>query len=227
MFYRNPLRRFNDNDGFESYFSRDMATGVLLYYASGWGNSDTSGSWQKYFESQKYCITKRPWPFKGCLLYGYKFSPDNRSDITPKIFALLGRVWKHRVWPVSSEMKKWAGTDGDYDVIESKACPIGYQLHLHCIDAYIKRIIGQSREYAERVAGICYGRAPDNLFYKIISQWDASDQDASEFFRLYNMAPKGAFGDGWLWEKDGIDSHAPNACGWDLYFMAKLLLKLA
>ena len=226
MFYRNPLRRSNDNVGHPAFFSRDMATGVLAWLASGFGDYFAAHSWQKYWESQEFCVIKKPWPFRGCLVSGYRFAPDDRSVITPKMFALLGRVWKQRGWPTTAQMDRFKGSDNDYDVIETRVCDIGYQLHLHACDAWIKRIMGQSHEYSDKVANICFDRSPTNLFYKLLAQGESHPRDVESWLELCSLAPQGEFGKSWIWEKEDRIESIPDACGWDLFFMAKLLMKL-
>lgn len=225
MFYRNPMRRYNDNVGHAAYFSRDMATGVMCYFACGLGNYSQALDWQHYWESQKYCIKKWPWPGKGCMISAYKFAPDDRSDITPVCFAMLRRIWKARGWNTTNEMERWKGSDGDYSVLESKTCPVGFQLHLKAVQAYIKMLVGQSSYYSQKVAEICYERSPRDLFYKILSQGRAIDEDYARFVQICESAPK-EFGKNWLWGSSTIDDRISEVCGWDLYFMGKLLLKM-
>ena len=108
MFFRNPMRRSNNNAGYNHFFSRDMAHGPLLLFAADRTLINPFASaWLNYIVKSRPCIRKKPkWLGGGCWLRGlYRYAPDDRSDITPTMWAIMGRVWKHNNWPLHSEMK--------------------------------------------------------------------------------------------------------------------------
>jgi hypothetical protein len=155
----------------------------------------------------------------------YKFAPDSRSDITPSFWALIGRVWDANGWKQSSEMQRAQGLDGDYDIAEARLCPPGYVLHLHALEGYLKRVMRQSAEYAQQMLDICYQRQPENLFYKVLAQDEARDEDIERYISICEnwVGPKYT----WLWETEHIGEKIANgdACGWDLVFMGMLIQK--
>jgi len=207
MFYRSPLRRATDNAGHPAFFSRDMSLGVLCAYSS--TTSDivrnefavSAARWIDWIDHNRTCAVKKPWPLKGCLIRGpYRFAPDDRSDITPAIWAMMGRVWSHNRWNLHGEMKKWAGSDGDMSVFEAQTCELGYQLHLKAVQAYIKMLINQSREYSQKVGWVAHERLPENLFYEFLATRKITDGMIDRFLEMKPPADQ-KWGHSWLWEK--------------------------
>jgi len=150
-----------------------MALGVLLSYVS---HDETflqseAELWLKWISNNRACSIRKPkWLGGGCLVRSpmYRYSPDdNRSNITPIMWALRGRVWEFKGWPKTSIMENYKGSDGDISIGSAQIVPLGYQLHLLAVQSYIKWIIGQSRAIRIQVSEICYERQPNNLFYKI------------------------------------------------------------
>lgn len=225
MFYRNPYRRSIDNGDNGDFFSRDMATGVLTWFAKGCGTREQWAAWQNYWDVAKVCLKEWPWPAKGCMLWSKRFAPNDKCDITPVNYAMMGRICDHRGWPRNTDMVRYDKFDGDYVVQEAKVCTPGYELHLHACDAWIKRIIGQSKEYADKVSEICHERSPGNLFYTILAKYFADDADAAVFLDICSRLPD-TLGNVWLWEVENPMDRIHDVCGWDLYFMGKLLLTL-
>lgn len=230
MFYRNPERRATDNVGHSAFFSRDMAHGPLLAFL------DTNLSWPRirshaeawldWIDKNRACAVKKPkWAGGGCFARGpHRYAPDSRSDITPTMWAIMGRVWRHIGLPLHREMTRWKGADGDASVLEASSVELGYQLHLKAVQAYIKLMIRQSREYRERVAKICYDRQPDNLFYKVLSQGRATQGDKERFLEICPNASTFIPSDHWVWERGIIEVH--KSCGWDFVFLGRLILML-
>ena len=229
MFYRSPLRRLNSNAGYDHFFSRDQAHGVLLayvcsrdYYDQAYA-SDSAKRWLNYIDNNRPCLLRKPFS-KGCLIRGaYKYAPDDRSDITPTMWAMMKRVWDYNRFPLHSQMKKWEGSDGDISIIEAKN-NTGYQLHLKAVQAYIKLLINQSREYSQRVGEIAHSKVPDNLFYEFLATRKVTDTMLEKYL---DMRPKHTrFGSSWLWEKEDITQERIDmSCGWDYVFLGLLLLK--
>ena len=228
MFYRNPVRRFNQQSG----FSRDMAMGVMLGFACDHIGSSVkephATRWINYIDKSRPCSVKKPkWAGGGCLIRSpiYRYAPDDRSDIPPAGWALMGRVWDANGWKKNGEMRNADGMDGDWSIQEARVCSEGYQLHLHALEGYLKRIIKQSRAYAQEMADICHSRKPENLFYKILAQDAVLDEDIVRFMDICSKwtEPKPT----WIWEQSRISECIENgdACGWDLVFMGRLILK--
>ncbi len=228
MFYRNPNRR----DLQQSSFSRDMAMGVMLGlccdHVDPVVKEPHAMNWMSYIEKSRPCKVKKPkFMGGGCLIRSpiFKFAPDDRSDIPPASWALLGRIWDANGWKKTSEMRAWDGMDGDWGIQEARVCSEGYQLHLHALEGYLKRIINQSREYAQEMLDICHSRKPENLFYKILAQDAVLDEDIEWFLDICSKwdGPKPT----WLWEQSRISYCIENgdACGWDLVFLGRLILK--
>jgi len=230
MWYRNPLRRSNDNEGHAHYFSRDMSLGVLLMFASSnaGGLDSSSALWLDYVNKNRACSVKKPaWMGKGCLVRSpmYRFSPDDdRSNITPSLWSIMGRVWASKGLPLHSCMQDFAGADGDVSIASADIVPVGYQLHLFAVQAYLKIILGQSAAIRTRIAEICYIRQPDNLFYKLIYQEGVFADDLDLFLGRCPNPSTFTPADYWLWEKS--DQDPKYSCGWDWVFLGKLLLSL-
>lgn len=234
MFYRNPIRRYTDNEGYGHFFSRDMGMGVLCALGSKYWDHVTAyqiaRDWQLYIEKNRACLVKKPkWMGGGCAVRGpYQLAPDDRSVVTPAFWALIGRVWRENGWPVSSEMERNNGMDGDWSIAEAENCPLGYQLHLHAIESYLKLMMGQSREYQEKMARICYDRSPLDRFYKLLVQKKALPEDIDWLVDLINSRPP-VLADNWIWGSSNMAQAIADHdyCGWDLLFLGNLMMKLS
>jgi len=236
MFYRNPVRKVTDNQGYEdNYFSRDMALGVLCAYAVETDSSKLSTSshyWIQYIQNNRPCRVRKPrWMGGGCLIRHpfYTLAPgDDRVNITPSLWALMGRVWDYRCLSQCNQMRDNKGMDGDSSVISARTVPLGYQLHLNAVGAYIKFLCKQSREYRQKVSSICYERLPANLFYKVLSQEMVYDIDLEEFLDICPNPDTFESKPYWIWEKGDFEQGLKEGkmCGWDMVFMGKLLISL-
>jgi len=237
MFYRSPLRRATDNSGYEAFFSRDMACGVLAAYATPFVDSAldcqfklSAQRWMYWINHNRACAIKKPkWLGGGCAIRSpmYRYAPDDRSDITPTMWALMGRVWRHKDWEESPQMKKYAGCDGDISIIEAEKCDLGYPLHLKVVQAYIKFLLWQSRKYSMRVGEIAHERLPENLFYEFVAKRTITDDMIDRYLEMKPPVDQ-KWGHSWLWEKSEVTHERINkSCGWDFVFMGKLILRYA
>lgn len=227
MFYRSPKRRATNNEGYSSFFSRDMATGVMAAACRGAFPKEAWDNWLNYIDRSRPCKVKKPkWMGGGCLVRDpmYYYAPDDRSAISPTCWAMMGRVADGRGWPKCAEMKTWDKCDGDVSVLESQNCEKGYQLHLKAVDAFIKYLLNQSSEYSIKVGKIAFERVPDNLFYEFLATRTINDQFV---MRYLDLAPpvKYKFGNAWVWEKSSVESHIELTCGWDFLFLGFLILR--
>ena len=223
MWYRSPQRRADDNSG----FSRDQAHGVLLSAIMPSMSIRQWDNWIEYIRGSRPCKVKKPkWMGGGCLLRSpiYYYAPDDRSQITPCMWAMMGRVADYRGWADQIEMGTWEGSDGDASVLEAENCELGYRLHLNAVQAFIKLLIGQSREFSQKVGQIAWDRVPDNLFYEFLA---TRTIDESFIQRFMDVAPDpySRFGNGWVWQSSSVESELPFSSGWDFVFMGKLILK--
>jgi len=228
MFYRSPARRETDNKGYEHFFSRDMALGVLLAFVRDPAYFyDHACRWLAYIDGNRPCKVRKPkWLGGGCLIRSeiYRYSPDDdRSLITPTMWALMGRVWANNGWSKNAQMKAFEGADGDVSIIEADQSPLGYQLHLKAVQAYLKFRLNQSREYAQRVSDICFERQPDNLFYEYLAKGN-SEALKDKFIEKFPNPETFVSSDHWLWESTDQDSG--KACGWDWVFLGRALVFL-
>ena len=139
------------------------------------------------------------------------------------MWAMMGRVWAANKWPLHSEMKRWKGADGDMSVIEAGASPLGYQVHLKAVQAYIKLMLGQSKEYSKEVGEICHKRQPDNLFYEFLANRRTTDSMLRRFLEICPNSIDFIPSEKWCWERSVMDFN--KCCGWDMVFMGRLLLK--
>ena len=236
MFYRSPRRRTTDNRGFGAYFSRDMALGVLCVYAAPNMTdvikaefSRSKDAWLHWIDHNRECLTKKPkWLGGGCLIRGpYRYAPDDRSLITPAMWAMMGRVWDHNGWPRHKEMKRWSKSDGDMSVIAAENNDLGYEAHLVAVQAYIKYLINQSKSYSVRVGEILHDRIPENLFYEFLATRKITDGMINKFLEMKPQADQ-KWGNSWLWEKSEVtQERIDKSCGWDFVFMGKLILRHA
>jgi hypothetical protein len=234
MFYRSPRRRATDNQGFGAYFSRDMALGVLCAYSAP-NMSDTikaefsrsKDAWLKWINNNRECLKKKPkWLGGGCWLRGpYRYAPDDRSLITPTMWAMMGRVWDYNGWGRHKEMDRWDKSDGDLSIIAAENNDLGYEVHLVAVQAYIKYLIGQSSSYSTRVGEILHDRIPENLFYEFLAKRKITDDMIDRYLDMKPSADK-VGGNSWLWEKSDItQERIDKSCGWDFAFMGKLMLR--
>jgi len=235
MFYRNSQRETTGNAGHGAIFSRDMALGVLTWIAS-YGGSETdmcARMWLDWITRSRPCTLKKPkWLGSGCLVRGlYRYAPDadGRSNITPAMWAIMGRVWEYRNYKPNRLMRMFKGADGDLSVAEAMVCDLGYQLHLKAVQAYIKILTRQSSEYRQRVSKICHDRIPQNLFYKILSQEGVEEEDLKTFLQIMPNPLTFVPRDYWIWEKgDYEDALAQQKmCGWDIVFLGRLIIQLS
>lgn len=229
MFYRNPERRSNDNACGEPFFSRDMSLGVMMALASrdkyAVARDRARIAWLEYIDSDKWCVARMPkWAGGACLLWGYRFAPDDRSQITPGLWALMGRIWAFWEWERHKEMGRWKGSDGDLWVAECKIAPVGYQLHLQACHAWVKIILGCCDDQVSKATKIIYERAPWNLFYKLLYQRFVTPEDVAAWQQLVDAKTTAPFGHRWCWEVVA-DGQYDNCCGWDLYFLGLLMWK--
>ena len=227
MFFRSPARRQTNNEGYDSFFSRDQAMGVLCAATCVGFPYQCWDLWLNYISKSRPCLKQKPrWLGGGCAVRSpiYKFAPDNRSDITPANWALMGRVSDFRGWEKQLEMQKWDGYDGDASILEAEYCKEGYRLHLNAVQAFIKLLTGQSRVYSMRVGKICHDRVKDNLFYEYLA---TRKIDHNYITRYLDMAPStnAKFGNGWVWQSDNVADEIPYSSGWDFIFLGKLILK--
>lgn len=213
MFYRSPARKETNNEGYEHFFSRDMSLGVMCAMTNISFPESSAMAWMEYIDKLK----KWWWPY-------YKFAPDSRSVITPALWGLLNRVWTHRMWPLHGQMKTFKKFDGDFNAIQATFSDLGYQLHLKVVDAYIKYLINQSREYSQMIASIAFKRQPDNIFYEFVYRRYFTKEMIERFILLSSKIDFDNFGHSWIWEKSDIDGHLSTCCGWDLVFIGKLIL---
>jgi hypothetical protein len=224
MFYRSPRRRGTNNEGYEFFFSRDMATGVIAAATDRSFPMRIWDKWLEYIDKSRPCLVKKPkWAGGGCLVRSpiYRYAPDSRSDISPSCWAMMARVARWREWPENSEMKKYWGTDGDVAVIEAQNCAAGYQLHLKAVDAYIKLLINQSREYSQKVGEIARDRVPGNLFYEFLAERRVTGSMLTKFLKIAPSVSAN-FGNAWIWEKASIEAELSTSCGWDFLFLGRL-----
>lgn len=229
MFYRSPARRLSDNNGGQgNFFSRDMANGVLAAMATCTTDyfEKAARDWLDYMDKNRPCKIKKPWG-GGCLVRSpiWKFAPDeNTSDVSPATWALMKRVWDYKGWPLHSEMKKWAGSDGDITKIEAQQNPLGYRVHLCVVSSYIKLLVHQSTAMAKEVGRIAWERQPDNLFYEYVARGEVTDDMIERLIALFpDMNTQ--WGHAWVWEKGSIADEIGNTCGWDFVFLGRLFLR--
>lgn len=236
MFYRSPKRRATDNQGFSTYFSRDMALGVLCAYSTPRLSatlkiefSRSKDNWINWINNNRDCLVKKPkWFGGGCLVRGpYRYAPDDRSLITPTMWAMMGRVWDHNGWNRHSEMNRWDKSDGDPSIVAAENNDLGYEAHLVAVQAYIKYLIDQSRSYSVRVGEILHDRIPENLFYEFLAKRKITDDMLDRYLEMRPSVDK-VGGNSWLWEKENItQERIDKSCGWDFVFMGKLIMRYA
>jgi len=237
LFLGNPKLAANEKQD-QSIFSSDMALGVLCWLVS----SEYSGRsvlaaelWLKWINKNRRCLIPNPKIFGGgCLLHGgYRYAPskDKRSNITPTMWSLMGRVWDHRGLEPHKMMEFAEGTfaivEDEVSVLEAEFCALGYQLHLKAVQAYIKLQIQQSTECRKKVTKMCHARLPANLFYKVLYQEGASKEDMEVFLTMLPNPMTFRPQNYWLWEREDYTEavRQGNMCGWDMVFLGKLILQ--
>ena len=230
MFYRSPRRRETNNQGYDSLFSRDQAMGVLCASTQMGFNGALFSKWCDYIDGSRPCLKKKPKILGGgCWIRSpiyYYAMGDDRTQVTPIMWALMGRVCEFRGWTKRGEMGKWKGADGDACVLQAESVDPGYKLHLEGVGAYLKFLIGQSREYSLKIGKICYERVPDNLFYEFLAKREVTEDMIKRYF---DMAPPidHRWGNAWVWEKSTAHKELSTSCGWDFVFLGRLFLRFA
>jgi hypothetical protein len=223
MFYRSPKKRYSGEWG----FSRDMTLGLLCAMIDSEFPTETAQRWIDYIDCSRPCLVKKPkWAGGGCALrspiYKVCVQDDDRANITPTMWALMGRVWQFRGWKKHDQMRDWDKYDGDISVFEAENVELGYQLHLKAVQAYIKYLIGQSREYSIKVGEICHKRQPDNLFYEFLAKRHFTVEMIDRYLAMAEIVDGSALGNDWIWEKGQINP--VQSSGWDMLFMGKLII---
>ena len=223
LFYRSPRKRW----AYEKGFSRDMSLGVLCAMVDVDFDAGTAQRWLDYIDHSRPCLVKKPkWAGGGCAIrspvYKYCTEDDDRANITPAAWAMMGRVWQFRGWRKHSEMNSWDKADGDVAVQESQDCELGYQLHLKAVQAYIKYLIGQSREYSVKIGEICWSRQPDNLFYEFLARRYFTLDMIDRYLAMADIVDGTHLSNEWMWEKSVINPH--ESSGWCMLFLGKLIL---
>ena len=233
MFYRSPRRRsFGKNQHGEPYFSRDMALGVLCYLATRdkYITYPKAKAWLKYIDKTSKCKVKKPrFLGGGCIIKSpYHFAPDEdgRSRITPIMHATMERVWRKNGWPRTHEMKKYRSIDTDLSVISAETVDKGYALHLCAVQAYIKWIVGQSKEYSMKVGRIAHERVENNLFYELLATRKVTNSMLDRYLEMKpSLDQDFANCNGWVWEKSEVtEERIKKSPGWDWIMVGKLLL---
>jgi len=223
MFYRSPRKRYADERG----FSRDMTLGVLIAAIDSEFPQSTAQRWINYIDDERPCLVKKPkWAGGGCALrsplYKVCYDDDDRANLTPTMWAIMGRVFKYRGWHKHDQMKQWDKSDGDISVIEAEKTELGYRLHLKAVQAYIKYLTNQSREYSQKVGEICYKRQQDNIFYEFLYRRYFTVDMIDRYLALAEIVDGSSLKNEWMWEKSKINPH--ESCGWDMIFLGKLIL---
>jgi hypothetical protein len=223
LFYRSPRRRYADEKG----FSRDMSLGVLCAMIDPRFDPVIAQRWLNYIDHSRPCLVKKPkWAGGGCALrspiYKLCVEDDDRANITPATWAMMGRVWDYKGWAKNGEMRSWDKSDGDLSIKEAEQCDLGYQLHLKAVQAYIKYLIGQSREYSIRVGEICWSRQPENLFYEFLARRYFTVDMIDRYLAMAEIVDGSHLSNEWIWEKSQINPQ--ESSGWCMIFMGRLIL---
>jgi len=206
MFYRNPQRALTDGIP-PHYFSRDMATGVLLALCGQLTDERymTSCLWAKYF---------------GCKL---RYAPDKRSWITPWMAALTSLVYDshgykglpklYRLFSVKNKLLQ------KYVLWETKHCPVKSGLHLKACSVLILRACGE-HDLADKIAEICYQRNPEDVFYNLLRNKENTDMTTLKALVAGYKEPTNV----WCWGRERFD-FLKEQSGIDLIFAVKLAEK--
>lgn len=231
MFYRNPERRFNNNVEYgENYFSRDMGLGVILGLISvPKDRANYHGKkWIDFIMSQWPCLLKKPWGGGCWIRYPFrKLAPwsDSRVDVTNAYWGTIGRAFRYHGLALNNQMNANLNVDDMTHPAEVNACPLGYQLHLKAVAAYIRMLTNQSESTRKYVADRCYQRLPSNLFYKVLSQKKATDDDMRTFLSICPDPNTFQPQDYWCWDQENVVEHYNKCCGWDMAFLGYLMAK--
>lgn len=222
QFYRSPARRESGRKG----FSRDMSLGVLLGMIDSDFPQEIGQKWLDFIDRSRPCLMKKPkWAGGGCAVRSpiYKYADDDdRANVTPTMWAMMNRVWSFRGWRRHSEMKTYEGADGDWSIQEAKDSELGYRLHLKSVQAYLKYMMGQSREYSVKVGEICFERQPDNLFYEFLAKRYFTVDMIDRYLAMAEIVDGSHLSNEWMWEKSVINPQ--ESSGWCMLFMGKLIL---
>ena len=199
--WRSPQRKNNDNS---NSFSRDMLLGFLAYLVKT-HDRQMAESFPEYLriKDNRMC------------------PGDLRCVVTPTAWGTMREVWLHIGLPPSPNMI--AGNLGDETTLiaEAQTASTGYPLHLVGVKLWLKQHIGVWSPRLQFAADTIQKRQPKNPFYAFI----AGDKNKSARL-LIEQAPtsRPARLHQWSWQRDEKESAWNESFGWDVIFMANILL---
>lgn len=220
--WRSP-RRVVDNLGESNSFSRDMALGVVFYLLAT-KDIERAELWLQWIEHHRPCVITN---LDGrCALPGLHRlctdDDDQRCTITPNLWATLDRLWAYIGLEPTSLMKQYR--DIDRDLLENGAETIeaGYQLHLHSLQLWVRKVTGHFGDEAEKAVRIIAEREEKNPFFRYLN--GDVDQEVTEL--LLELCPKPGHPPvkmhQWAWER-AVDGKAwEESMGWDCLFVGMI-----
>jgi hypothetical protein len=225
-FWRSPSR-VGHNRGQGNSFSRDMSLGVLLYLATT-RDRGAAERWMRWIDRNRPCVAKKPgWAGGGCWLRGLhrmcRDDTDNRCTLTPSVWALMYRVWRHIGLSPSTYMRN-AHNDlvNAFPQIQARTNEPGYQLHLDGVSALLNQIVGYGGNGNVRaVAAQLLRRQPDNPFFHYLVH-GPSDHGVRQTLRLCPSTGTHRKVQ-WAWERATADAAWRESMGWDCIFMVNML----
>lgn len=222
--WRSP-RRVDGNLGQGRSFSRDMALGVLLYLTTT-GDRDAANRWLDWMERNRPCTVRNPIT-GGCTIRGlHRFCPDDENQIctvTPNVWALMGDVWDHLGLGRHPNMQQFGGAYVTAAVAEATNAPVGYELHLKGVSAFILKRLNKRGSTTNEVASRLVGRQPGNPFFRYLSEGfspTAREQVLAVCPRV--DAEISWQKRQWTWERDTGEEAWRETMLWDCLFAAEL-----
>lgn len=228
--WRSP-RRNPGNLSEPKSFSRDMASGVLLYLAT---TKDTAAAerWLKWIEDNRPCVKPAAESLSDkCVIPGpHRFctdGPQQMCTLTPASWANMGHVWSYLGLDKHQLMKVNSGADdapGPFSLVSRvKTTPLGYQLHLVAAEILMKMKLDIQRDHVKGAASMLSQRQPENPYFQFLS----GEDQVIVWQNVLTLCPKPGEPDArryqWSWERDTSEAAWNESMGWDCIFMDRLL----
>lgn len=223
--WRSP-RRNPGNLGEAHSFSRDMALGVL-HYLLATRDRAAAVKWLHWIDTHRPCLITNPLT-GACVKRGlHRFCTDDQfgsCTIVPGNWALMGRVWEAIGLEPTWRMRAARKIDGSFTVLETKLAPIGYQLHLQAVEAYLKERLGATPSVRAQIGEILARRQPDNPFFAYLNAapLESVGRQVKELCPVPGVRSGGSHHQ-WSWERDTASQAWQDSMGWDCLFLGRVL----
>lgn len=207
-------------------FSRDHFNGVMAYYMAT-RDRDSAERYLHWLETSKFKLCEK--------------ASDNRCEMRPDTWGIMGRVWKANGWPVSARISrkmKWGMRSDGIGILVGSFSRPGFEAVLPAWTAILRKKLYAENGWVRLAMKIAGKRQPLNAFV-IYAREGASDRVADLTLDACNgIQGRGEYD--FIWNRrlfrDGNRIYADSgptrrkpvedaSDGWDCILMAQLLLE--